>query len=207
MEYEIVDRYPRQGQFDFYREHPSPFYAVTWTVEMTALKASATRHGHSTYMALCYYMARAMRSVEDFRYRLLDGRMVLYDRLHIGMTLPTPDGQYAFGHFDYLDDVEEFMRCVEAVRAEIVADGVLRTDERPNMILCTALPGVPFTAMTHVPLPDPADARPNVAFGRFAVDGDRVTVPISLQVNHRFIGGRALGTLVEAVTRQYARPD
>jgi len=207
MEYEVIEEYSRQGQFDFYREHPSPFYAITWSAEISALKAWAARKDVSVHLALCYFMARAMRSVEDFRYRLLDGRIVLYDRLHIGTTLPTPDGQYAFGHFDYHEDATEFMRQAAAARSGLRVDGVLRTDDRPNMILFTSLPGVPFTAMTHVPLPDPSDARPNVAFGRFDVVADEVTVPVSLQVNHRFIGGRALGELVEAVGRQYERPD
>jgi len=207
MEYEVVEEYPRRGQFDFYSEHPSPFYAVTWSTEIAELKAWAARNEYSIYLVLCYYMVRAMQSVEDFRYRLLDGRIVLYDRLDIGMTLPTPDGQYAFGHFDFHEDVSEFMRRVDVARSKIRVDGVLRPDDRPNRILFTSAPGVPFTSMSHVPLPDPGDARPNVAFGQFASAGDEVTVPISLQVNHRFIGGRALGELVEAVAFQYTRPD
>jgi len=74
------------------------------------------------------------------------------------------------------------------------------------MILFTSLPGVPFSSLTHVPMPDASDARPNVGFGQFAtVDGEN-TVPISLQVNHRYIGGRALGALVEAVRLQYGSP-
>ena len=46
-----------------------------------------------------------------------------------------------------------------------------------------------------------------LSFTLFAEDGDRVTVPIGLQVNHRYIGGRALGELVEAVALHYSRPD
>ena len=75
------------------------------------------------------------------------------------------------------------------------------------MVLCTSLPNVPFSAMTHVHLPDPADPRPNVGFGRFATESGELTVPTSLQVNHRYIGGRAVGELVDAVARQYADPE
>lgn len=207
MEYEIVDALPRQGQFDFYAEHPRPFYAVTWSVAITGLRSWAERNHVSIHLTLCYFMARAMASVEDFRYRLIDGEVRLYDRLHVGSTLPTPDGQFAFGFFEYHDDVKEFMRGAEAERARLRLDGVLRTDtDRPNMVLCTALPNVPFSAMTHVPLPDPADARPNVGFGRFAAAGGELTVPISVQVNHRYIGGRALGELVDAVEQAYGAP-
>lgn len=207
MGYRIVDKHPRSGQFEFYREHPSPFYSVTWEVEIDALKVWAEAHDHSMHLVLCYFMTRAMQSVEDFRYRLLDGRVALYDRLHVGTTLPTPDGQYAFGFFEYHHEAEEFLRRAEIERSKVVLDGVLRTaGERPNMVLYTSLPGVPFLSMTHVPMPDSADARPNVGFGRFSGGAGQLAVPVSLQVNHRFIGGRALGELVEAVEREFSAP-
>jgi chloramphenicol O-acetyltransferase len=207
MGYEVIDRHPRQGQLDFYAEHPSPFFAVTWRVAMHAVRTLAHERGYSTHLTLCYYMARAMQEVEDFRYRFRDGQLVLYDRLHIGTTVPTPDGQFVFAGFEYLDAVEEFMAAATEAMRSVKLDGRLRPESPPNSIYFTALPQVPFTGVTHVTPRDRTDGHPQVAFGRFDDRDGQLEVPIGIQVNHLFIGGRALGELATRVEQHFAQPS
>ena len=95
MDFRIVERYHRQEHFDFYSKYGWPFYAATVRFDITALKEWAAERGHSTYLSLCYYFTRAAQAIEDFRYRIRDGRIVLYERLHPGLTVPAPGGLFS----------------------------------------------------------------------------------------------------------------
>jgi chloramphenicol O-acetyltransferase type A len=207
MGYQFIDEHPRRGQLDYYSGHPSPFYGVTWQVPMGGVKALADARGYYSHLTLCYYMARAMLEVEDFLYAYREGRLVLYDQLHIGTTVPTPDGQFGFASLEYRSDVGEFMAAAAEAQASVILDGKLRDGGEPNSILFTAMPGVPFTGVTHVAATERTDARPRVAFGRFGTRSGVLEVPVGLQVNHLFISGRSLGELASAVERHYSRPE
>jgi len=206
MGHRIVERYYRQEHFDFYRDYRSPFYSVTFALDATRVKAFADQRGYSTYANLCYFFTRGMQEVEDFRYRWLDGRMVLYDRLHVGLTVPAPDGRFSFAYLAYHPDPHRYNARARPLLAAAAARVSLSESRHRNFIFFTALPGVPFTAFTHVVPDDPTEGEPRVAFGRYSERGRRLIVPVGLQVNHAFIDGAALGALMAAVERAYAEP-
>ncbi len=198
----IVETYYRQQHYDFWSRYQNPFYATTFHLDMTRLKAFADERGYSVYVNLCYFFTRAMRAVEDFRYRLLDGRLVLYDEIHPGLTLPAPGGLFTFAYYEYHPDVAVFNERAREISEEARRTVDLGESEHRNQIFFTALPKVPFTSFTHATC-QPTDAEPRVAFGQFAERDGRLLVPVGLQVNHMFIDGNALGELVEGAQRAF----
>jgi len=194
--YRVVETYYRRQHFDFWSEYRNPFYSATFPLDMTRLRAFAGERGHPIYASLCYYFTRAMRGLEDFRYRLLDGRIVLYEELHPALTLPAPGGLFTFAALEYHPDVEVFHERARQVSEEARRSVDLGPSEHLDRIYFTALPKVPFTSFTHA-THLAADTVPRVAFGKFTERDGRVTVPVSVQVSHVFIDGNALGELVE----------
>lgn len=204
MAHRVVERYYRQEHFDFYRGYRSPFYSATFELDATRVKAYADRRGRSTYANLCYFFTRAMQGIEDFRYRWLDGRIVLYDRLHVGLTVPAPGGRFSFAYVAYHPSAERFNARAERVLAAAAGGVSLSESRQRNFIFFTALPGVPFSGFTHAVPDDPTEGEPRVAFGRFTSRDGALRVPVGVQVNHCFVDGATLGRLVEAAERAYA---
>ena len=85
-----IDDYYRQEHFDFYRRSLAPFYSVTFHLEVGRLREYLRGKGYPIYLNLCYLFTRAMQPIEDFRYRLVDGEIVLFDRVHPALTVPAP---------------------------------------------------------------------------------------------------------------------
>jgi chloramphenicol O-acetyltransferase len=205
MRYTAVTQYYRQKQFDHYRRYANPFYSLTFEFDMTELKAFVERHGYRTYLNQCYFFTRAAQGVEDLRYRLRDGTLVLYERLHPGLTVPAADGAYSWMHLEYNDDVHEFNRRAAASWPSPEAPVEMTPTEHENQIYFTAIPGVVFTGFTH-PWDDPASGAPRLAFGQPFQRGDRLWVPAGIQVNHAFVDGRALGELTRRVQEAFSNP-
>ena len=68
----------------------------------------------------------------------------------------------------------------------------------------TAIPGVPFIGLTHVPNRDRTAGQPMTAFGQFREDGERLMVPVGLQVNHMYVDGVDIGDLYAAAVRSFS---
>lgn len=206
--YQAVEAYHRRAQLDFFRKYAYPFYGLTFDLDITAVRDFAREHGYSTYFNLCYLMTRAMQEVEDFRYRLIDERIVLYERLHFRAIVPSEGGAFAFARFALDDDIHRAnaagQRAVERARSQIaLAEEPLHT----NFVFFSALPEVPFTALTHVPSDSPTDAQPKVTFGKYRSGGDGLIAPVGLQVNHIFIDGAALGQLYRRADELLREPS
>ncbi len=206
MKYRAVTSYYRQETFDFFAAYPDPYYSISFDIEVSAVKDFAKQAGHPVYRSLCYFFTRAMTGIEDFRYRLRDGQLVLYDSLHLGMTVPAPGRRFSFVHLRYHDDVETFHRRADAVEPEGRDRATLDQEEHTNYIYITAIPKVPFTSFAHAPGRTRTDGAPRVAFGHFFPRDGRLWVPIGITVNHMFIDGVALGELYEALCQVFAAP-
>ena len=203
MSYRVVEDYYRQQHFDFFRTYEMPFYTITFNLDVTAVAEFAKDRGYSVYLTQCFLFARGMSRIEDYRYRVVDDRIVLYDHLEIAATLPAPDGAFSFAHFDHAPDLESFLRGADAVSQRARREATLDAIAEGNTILFTAIPGVQFTGFTHATPADRTDGRARVAFGRFFEDSGRLMVPVGLGVNHIFIDGLALSRLVEEVQTEF----
>lgn len=206
MSYKVVENYYRQQHFDFFRTYEMPFYTITFNLDTTAVVEFAKEHGYSVYLTQCYLFARGMSRVEDFRYRVVDDRIALYDHLEIAATLPAPGGAFSFARFDHDPDLGSFLARAEEVSRRAKQTATLEATAEGNTILFTAVPGVRFTGFTHATPADRTDGRARVAFGRFFEDDGRLLVPVGLGVNHIFIDGVALGRLVEEAQAEFDDP-
>jgi chloramphenicol O-acetyltransferase type A len=206
MGYRVAENYYRQELFEFFSGYHTPFFSISFELDCSAVKDFADRHGYSVYLNLCYLFTRAMQSIEDFRYRIMNGEIVLYDSLEVAGTLPAPDGLFSFAYFGYDPDIEAFNQRAREIDRSARERLTLSQPEDNNQILFTAIPGVRFTGFSHSKSADASDTRPRVAFGKFFDRSGRLMVPVGLEVSHVFIDGAPLGALVDSVQREYDEP-
>lgn len=204
MEYRVVKDYYRRESFEFFRRYRNPFYSISYRLPFGRLKAFLDERGWRSYLNLCYFFTRAMQPLEDFRYRLKDGEIVLYDAIHAGLTVPAAGGLYSFAYFDYSPDVTRFN--AEAVLPPPDAPPDLSERHSAIHVYFTAIPGIPFTALTHAS-DDTTDGAPRVGFGKPYRESGELWVPVGIQVNHAFIDGRALGELYARAVECFEHPD
>jgi chloramphenicol O-acetyltransferase type A len=204
MAFTILTDYPRRAHLEFYRANPSPFYAVTFELDAAKVRARAREVGGSTYAALCWAFHRAMLEVEAFRVRLVGEDVVLHDSLRIGMTVPGPDRTFTFATHEWNPAGEIFLRSAaeEIERSSRIVN--LNRGGEPDFAYYTAVPGVPFLGITHVPHRDRSAGQPMTAFGKFREDGDRLMLPVGLQVNHMYVDGLDVGDLYERAVASYS---
>ena len=198
---QIIDKaaWPRRELFDFFSPMSQPFFSVTFKQDVTELYRFAKKNRLSFYHSLVYLCTRAVNGVEAFRYALHGEDLVLFDRRNPSFTDLKP-GAEAF-HIVTLPMEEDIRSFCAAARAKSAAQATfLSGPDSLDLIYFTCLPWVELTALTNERDFDPDDAVPRIAWGKYAQEGDRKVLHISLDLNHRFVDGLHVGRFHQALS-------
>ena len=56
----------------------------------------------------------------------------------------------------------------------------------------STVPWVHYTSVTQ-PTPIPADSNPRLVWGKYAAEGERITMPVTVLCHHGLVDGRQIG--------------
>ena len=196
----IVDRaaWPRRELFDFFSPMSQPFFSVTFRQDVTRLYQFAKENRLSFYHSLVYLCTRAVNGVEAFRYALRGEDLVLFDQRIPSFTDLKPGAeQFRIVTLPMEEDIRAF--CAAARAKSAAQTTFLDQEDSLDLIYFTCLPWVELTALTNERAFDPDDAVPRIAWGKYAQEGDRKGLHISLELNHRFVDGLHVGRFHEGL--------
>lgn len=206
MSFRVLPDYPRRAHLEFYRGYPSAYYSVSFELEAGLLRRQLKAAGVSTYAGFCWAFHRGLLTIDAFRIRLAGEDVVLHDGLRLGLTVPAPLRTFSFVNLEWHADPSRFFPAAEEAMTRASAQVDLRGGgESPDFAYYTAVPRLPFIGFTHVPLADRTAGQPAIAFGKFREEGERLLVPVGLQVNHMYVDGADLGELYEAAQASFTR--
>jgi chloramphenicol O-acetyltransferase type A len=208
-EYLDLETWSRRPQFDFFRSYDNPFFNICTSVDVAPL-LSVTRANENISFFIAYHFLsiKAANEVEPFRYRLHDERVLVYERIHAGTIILLPDESFTFAYFDYDEDFEVFHTRAKATIDRALAGGP-RLDERASredLIHHSVVPWITFTSVSHARKLGLDDSVPKIAFGKYRVDGDRVMMPVSVEVHHALMDGLHVGRYFERFEGYLAEP-
>jgi len=208
-EYLDVNAWARRELFEFYRDYDNPFFNICARVDVTRLLALLhERAGVSVSLTYHYFALRIANDIEPFRYRLRKERVLVHEVIHGGTTVLMPNETFAFAYFNYEEDFEKFIGAAQqAVEMVRTGDGHLRPEASDNRIHFTTLPWVSFTSFAHARKYDPKDSVPKIAFGKFAKEGERVLLPISVAVHHALVDGLHVGRYLTRLEEALSQPE
>ena len=200
MQYIDRENWPRREIFDFMSGIQDPFYAVTFTQDVTKLYDYAKAHGLSFYHALTYLVTKAVNSVENFRYDVDGDKVVLLDERAPSFTeLRRETELFCFVNVRASGTMEEF--CAEAAKKAAAQTTLFGEEDTRDLLFISCLPWVELTSLTNEGMTDPDDCIPRISWGKWHDEGGRKTLGICLEVNHRFIDGVHIGKFAQELTR------
>ena len=200
MQYIDRENWPRREIFDFMSGIQDPFYAVTFTQDVTKLYGYTKAHGLSFYHALTYLVSKAVNSVENFRYDVDGDKVVLLDERVPSFTeLRRETELFCFVNVRASGTMEEF--CAEAAEKTAAQTTLFGEEDTRDLLFISCLPWVELTSLTNEGMTDPDDCIPRISWGKWHDEGGRKTLGICLEVNHRFIDGVHIGKFAQELTR------
>jgi chloramphenicol O-acetyltransferase type A len=204
-----LETWPRRALFEFYRDFDKPYFNVCLRLDVTDLKRELRNHpGTSVSLTYHYLALKAANEIEQFRYRLREGKVLVHEVINGGTTLMLPNETFTLLYFDYKDSFAEFMkdatRAAEELRRNPVFEPRHEDDAR---IHCTTLPWISFTSFSHARNWRREDSVPKISFGKFTEENGRTLMPFSVEVHHALVDGLHVGRYIARIEEMLAQPE
>ena len=199
----------RREVFEFFRGFDKPYFNICTQLDITTLLALfSDRRDVSLMLTYHYFALRAANEIEPFRYRLKDGKVIVYDVIHGGTTVLMPNENFTLAYFDYDEDFEKFIVAADRAVKEVVSgDGAFKPDRSDDRIHFTTLPWVSFTSFSHARNWSREDSIPKIAFGKFVKENGRTLLPFSVEVHHALMDGLHVGRYVNRLQEVLQTPE
>ena len=204
-----ISTWARRDLFEFFINFDKPYFNICTNVDVTRLlELLHQRPGLSPTLAYHYFALRVANEIENFRYRLRDGRVIVHEVINGGTTVLQPNESFTFAYFDYTDNFDEFMREAQRSVDKIKeSGGPFDPRAADDAIHFTSLPWVSFTSFSHARNWKTEDSIPKIAFGRYIKEPGRVQLPISVEVHHALVDGLHVGRLINRLEEVLLKPD
>lgn len=140
------------------------------------------------------------REIEAFRYRFLDGKIVLFDRIDTAFTYLNKDTElFKVVNVPMMDTLEEYVKLAAKTAEEQKEyfTGPLGND----VFQCSPMPWVTYTHISHTNSGKKDNATPLFDWGKYYEKNGRIIMPLSVQANHSFVDGIHIGKFADSLQR------
>ena len=150
-----------------------------------------------------YYLHKtiaAINQVENFRYRIEENEVVLYDEIDASATIMREDKTFGFSFMKFHSDIQDFAKIAQIEIERIQITPGLFTREFPeNIIHFSAVPWINFTGLTHSRKYSLKDSCPKVSYGKLMTENGKKTMAMTVLAHHGLVDGYHMGLFVDAL--------
>lgn len=200
MAYQKIDlsSWKRKAQFEFYKDYEQPFFNITANVDVTNLYQFCRKNNYSFFLTCLYISTKTANSIEEFRIRLQNNEAILFDKIDSGSTVLKDDNTFFFCYLEFFNDLEKFLKNSREqinIQKELgFSDG--GRDNQAVMYHST-LPWVSFTSVQHAQDSVKGNSVPKVVFGKYFKEGEKLLMPLAVEVHHALTDGYHVGLFFE----------
>lgn len=111
--YTIIDEknWKRAVHCQVFRNSVEPSYCITLELDISSFLTKVRETKYPFTMALIYVVSKCANEIEEFRYRFLDGQIVLYDRIDTAFTCLNEETElFKVVNVDMQDTLEEYVK-------------------------------------------------------------------------------------------------
>lgn len=196
--YKVIDikLWDRATHCMVFRNSIEPSFCVTFEADITNFKNKIKRQGFSFTIAMVYAVCKCANEIEAFRYRFLDGNVVLYDEIDTSFTYLNKETElFKVVNVPFKKDLKEY--CDLALKT---ADGQKEYFTGPlgnDIFQCSPMPWVTYTHISHTNSGNKDNAAPLFDWGKYFIRDEKLILPVSVQAHHSFVDGIHIGKFVD----------
>ncbi len=195
-EFKVIDEknWKRAIHCQVFRNSIEPQYCVTFELDISNFLKMVKEKKYSFTMSLIYVVSKCANNIEEFRYRFLDGKVVLYNKIDTAFTYMNQETElFKVVNVELKDTLEGYVSLAyeTARKQEEYFTGPLGN----NVFQFSPMPWVSYTHISHTNAGKKDNATPIFVWGKFFERDGKVLLPFSVQVHHSFVDGIHVGRL------------
>lgn len=142
----------------------------------------------SLTLALTYFSIKAANDIDAFRYRYMDGKVVLFDKIDTRFSF-IKKGEHLFRIFSapLTDTLEEYIEVAKI--AMETQKGLVPEEKSCDFIQSAPNPWYDYTSIAHTASGTEEDSIPLVSWGKITEKDGKYMMPYTLKSHHSFVDG------------------
>jgi len=203
-----LENWHRRDQYKFFKQYDNPFFNICSTIDVSDLLLSTQSLNLSFSSSLLYASIDTANKMDEFKSRIKDGGVVIYDSIYAGSTILNDDETFNFCYFDYFSKFSDFINNANK-QIELNKQGKQLFDGRNNdlgIIHYSVIPWISFSSFSHPRNYATNDSIPKIVFGKYYENNGRTMLPVSIEVHHALMDGFHLGQYLEKLQKKISNP-
>lgn len=196
--YKVIDEknWVRAMHCAVFRNSVEPAFCVTFEVDVTNFLSKVRKQNLSFTFSMVYAVCKCANEIEAFRYRFMDGQVVLFDKIDTAFTYLNKDTElFKVVNVPMSDTLEEYVKSATQIadeQKEYFA-GPLGND----VFQCSPMPFLTYTHISHTNSGKKDNATPLFDWGKYYEKDGRMVMPVSVQAHHSFVDGIHIGKFAD----------
>ncbi|QCR22322.1 chloramphenicol acetyltransferase [Pontibacter sp. SGAir0037] len=185
-----ISEWNRKEHYHFFSRFEEPFFGITVQIDCTKAYAQAKKNKQSFFLYYLYRALQAANAVEAFRYRIINGKVYVFEQVNASSTISRPNHTFGFAYMDYEEDESSFYEQARQVIQDVQqSEGLIPAVSGENVIHFSAIPWIDFSSISHARSFTFPDSCPKISFGKVTEKNGVKTMPVSVHVHHGLADG------------------
>ena len=148
--YKIINEknWARAVHCALFRNYVEPNFCVTFNVDVSNFRKKIRAENLSFTLSMVYAVCKCANELENFRYRFLDGAVVLFDKIDTAFTLLDEQTElFKVVNVPFVDNLQDYVAL-----AKEIADSQTEYFTAPlgnDVFQCSPMPWLTFTHISH----------------------------------------------------------
>ncbi|HEJ9469824.1 TPA: type A chloramphenicol O-acetyltransferase [Proteus mirabilis] len=204
--YTVVDlsQWGRKEHFEAFQSFAQCTFSQTVQLDITSLLKTVKQNGYKFYPTFIYIISLLVNKHAEFRMAMKDGELVIWDSVNLGYTIFHEQTETFSSLWSYYHkDINHFLKTYSEDIAQYGDDLAYFPKEFiENMFFVSANPWVSFTSFNLNVANINNFFAPVFTIGKYYTQGDKVLMPLAIQVHHAVCDGFHVGRLLNEI-QQY----
>ncbi len=194
-----IENWNRKEHFHFFSQFDDPYFAVTLDFDVTIAYKHAKEKQISFFAMYLHACMKAINSVENFKYRIHENKVIIHDTIHASATILREDNTFGCSFIHYDEDFNKFNSNFEAEKRRIETTTNLFPEQNTDdCIYCSAMTWFNFSGHKEPLFGVKKESVPKLAFGKYVEKNSKLVMPVAIAVNHALVDGYHVGLFVDA---------
>ena len=197
-----IETWNRKQQFHFFNQFDDPYFAVTVEFDVTKTYKYSKKNNISFFALYLHACMKAINSVENLKYRIQNGKVMIHDVIHASPTILRDDHTFGFSFIHFDEDFKIFNKNLEAEKNRILNSTEMFPEQNTeDCIYCSAMPWFNFSGHKEPLFGVKKESVPKLAFGKYVKKDDKLMMPVAIAANHALVDGYHVGLFVKKFQR------
>lgn len=191
----------RKKHFEFFNGMNHPHFNLCGNVEITGFINRVKEENLSFTPALVWVLSKCANDLPEFKQRIRGQEVVEHDYVHPSFSVQTDDADvFSFCEVKFQESENGFIKDAHQVIEKMRTDPSMEDEHgRDDYLFMSSIPWISFTSMQHAMSYHPHDSVPRITWGKYFSQGEKIMMPLSVQVHHALVDGRHVGKYFQAV--------